>query len=61
VVEIVHFSCFCPDAINLVFRANGRAGERLMFRGDEAAFEVHKRGPTYGFDADGILCLTFEA
>jgi hypothetical protein len=48
VVEIVQVSCFSPDPINLVFRTNGRVGERLMSRGGEAAFEVDKPGPTYG-------------
>ena len=61
VAEIVQGCCLGPDAINLGFRANGRAGERLISRGDEAAFEAGNPGPTYGFDADGFLFLTSEA
>jgi hypothetical protein len=36
--------------------------ERLVYRGDEAAFEVMEQGRTYGFDADGaLLRLASEA
>jgi len=57
VAEIVQVCCLRPDAKNLGLRANGRVGERLIYRGDEAA----NPGPTYGFDADGFLFLTSEA
>jgi hypothetical protein len=39
VAEIVQVARFGPDALNLVFRVNGRVGERLVYRGEEAAFE----------------------
>ena len=55
-------SQFGPDALNLVFRANGKVGERLVYRGDETAFEVVEQGRTYSFDADGaLLRLASEA
>jgi hypothetical protein len=53
VAEIVQVSKFGPDALNLVFRVNGRVSERLVFRGEEAAFEVLEPGRAYAFDADG--------
>ena len=55
VAEVVQVSRFGPDALNLVFRANGKVGERLVYRGDEAAFEMIDLGRTYSFDADGGL------
>src|SRR5216684_1558873 len=60
--EVVQVSQFGPDALNLVFRANGKVGERLVYRGDEAAFEVVEQGRAYSFDADGgLLRLASEA
>ena len=34
---------------------NGRVGERLVYRGEETAFEQIDAGRAYGFDADGGL------
>lgn len=31
---------FGPDEINLVFRVGGRIAERLLYRGEEAGFEI---------------------
>ena len=45
VAEVVQVSRFGPDALNLVFRANGKVGERLVYRGDEAAFECDGARP----------------
>ena len=60
--EVVQVSRFGPDALNLVFRANGKVGERLVYRGEEAAFEIVEAGRTYSFDADGgLLRLASEA
>ncbi len=60
--EVVQVSRFGPDALNLVFRANGKIGERLVYRGDEAAFAIIKPGRTYNFDADGgLVRLASEA
>ena len=62
IAEIVQVTRFGPDALNIVFRVNGRVGERLVYRGEEAAFEVLETGRTYGFDADGsLLRLASEA
>ena len=55
IAEIVQITRFGPDALNLVFRVNGRIGERLVYRGDETAFELLDAGRAYGFDADGSL------
>jgi hypothetical protein len=43
VAEIVQVSKFRPDALNLIFRVNGRVSERLVFRGEEVAVEVLSR------------------
>jgi superfamily II DNA or RNA helicase len=62
IAEVVQVARFGPDALNLVFRANGRVGERLVYRGEETAFEFVEPGRTYGFDADGgLLRLASEA
>src|SRR5690348_4770950 len=62
VAEIVQVSRFGPDALNLVFRVSGRVGERLVYRGEEHAFELLQSGRAFSFDADGeLLRLTSEA
>lgn len=62
VAEIVQVAHFGADALNLVFRANGRVGERLVYRGEEAALELVEAGRSYAFDADGaLLRLASEA
>ena len=62
VAEVVQVARFGPDALNLVFRVNGRVGERLVYRGDETDFELVEAGRAYGFDADGaLLRLASEA
>jgi SNF2 family DNA or RNA helicase len=62
IAEIVQVAHFGADALNLVFRANGRVGERLLYRGEEAALELVEAGRAYGFDADGgLLRLASEA
>ncbi|MEE3504566.1 helicase-related protein [Acidiphilium acidophilum] len=55
IAEIVQVSRFGADALNLVFRINGRVGERLVYRGEETAFSVVEGGRGLGFDADGGL------
>jgi hypothetical protein len=60
--EIVQVTRFGEDALNLVFRVNGRVGERLVYRGEEAGFEFLDAGRAYAFDADGsLLRLASEA
>jgi superfamily II DNA or RNA helicase len=62
VAEIVSVAHFGKDALNLVFRVNGRVGERLVYRGEEIGFEFVEAGRTYAFDADGgLLRLASEA
>ena len=62
VAEVVQVAQFGPDALNLVFRVDGRVGERLVYRGEENGFEFLEAGHTYGFDADGgLLRLASEA
>jgi SNF2 family DNA or RNA helicase len=58
----VQVARFGADALNLVFRVDGRVAERLVYRGEESAFELDEAGHTYGFDADGaLLRLASEA
>ena len=60
--EVVQVARFGADALNLVFRVNGRVGERLVYRGEETAFEQIDAGRAYAFDADGgLLRLASEA
>ena len=62
IAEVVQVAGFGPDAVNVVFRVNGRIGERLLYRGDETSLELVETGQTYGFDADGgLLRLASEA
>ena len=62
VAEIVQVARFGPDALNLVFRVDGRVSERLVYRGEESGFERVDAGRTYSFDADGaLLRLASEA
>ncbi len=53
VAEIVQVSRFGADALNVLFRVDGKPRERLIYRGDETAFELVGEGRTYAFDADG--------
>ena len=55
VAEVVQVARFGADALNLVFRVNGRVGERLVYRGEEASFEAIEAGRSCAFDADGGL------
>src|SRR6476646_3612764 len=62
IAEVVQVARFGPDALNLVFRVDGRVGERLVYRGEESGFEFLGAGRSYSFDADGgLLRLASEA
>lgn len=62
IAEIVSVSRFGADALNLVFRVDGRVAERLVYRGEEAGFEFLSAGRAYAFDAEGgLLRLASEA
>jgi hypothetical protein len=55
IAEVVSVSKFGNDAINLVFRVDGKVAERLIYRGEETSFEFVSTGRAYAFDADGAL------
>jgi hypothetical protein len=62
IAEVVQVAHFGPDALNLVFRVDGRVGERLVYRGEESGFDFLETGRSYAFDADGgLLRLASEA
>lgn len=62
IAEIVQVSKFGPDALNLIYRVNGRVGERLVYRGEESGFGLQQHGNAHSFDADGgLLRLASEA
>jgi hypothetical protein len=62
VAEVVQVAHFGVDALNLVFRANGRVGERLVYRGEETPLDLVDSGRAFAFDADGgLLRLASEA
>jgi SNF2 family DNA or RNA helicase len=62
IAEIVQVARFGADALNIVFRVDGRVGERLLYRGEETGFEFVEPGRSYAFDADGgLLRLASEA
>jgi superfamily II DNA or RNA helicase len=62
IAEVVSVSKFGNDAINLVFRVDGKVAERLVYRGEETSFEFVKAGRAYAFDADGgLMRLASEA
>jgi superfamily II DNA or RNA helicase len=61
-VEVVSVARYGADALNVVFRVDGKVGERLVYRGEESAFDLIDPGRTYTFDADGErLRLASEA
>jgi len=62
IAEVVSVSKFGNDAINLVFRVDGKVAERLVYRGEETSFEFVSAGRAYAFDADGgLMRLASEA
>ncbi len=62
IAEIVQAARFGTDALNLVFRVDGRVGERLLYRGEEVGLELVEAGRSFAFDADGaLLRLASEA
>ena len=55
-VEVVDTKWFGTSALELTFKdAQGRPGNELLYRTDEPRLEVHSKGPTWNFDADGSL------
>lgn len=56
VAEIVQVARFGTDALNIVFRANGRVGERLLYRGEETGFEFIDTGRNYRSTPMAVYC-----
>ncbi|MCL4818643.1 MAG: DEAD/DEAH box helicase, partial [Vicinamibacteria bacterium] len=55
-VEVVDVKWFGTAALELTFKdAQGRPGNELLYRTDEARLEVGSKGPAWHFDADGHL------
>jgi len=62
IAEIGQVARFGADALNVVYRVNGKGGERLLYRGEETGFEFIEAGRSYAFYADGgLLLLASEA
>ena len=62
VADVVSVSRFGANALNLVFRLDGRVHERLLYRGEDADLELVEEGRTFGLGADpGLLRLASEA
>jgi len=55
VAEVVSVSRYGTDALNLVYRADGKVSERLILQGEEASLTLYEGGRSFGFDADGQL------
>jgi hypothetical protein len=47
IAEVVQVARFGPHALNLVFRVDGRVGERLVYRGEESSFDFLETGRSY--------------
>lgn len=62
IAEVVSVAKFGPDAVNVVFRADGRVHERLIYRGEESTLTLEEGGRSFSFNADGaLLRLASEA
>lgn len=51
--EILSVTQFGSDAVSLVFRANGRVSERLVFRWEEQGLQLVEPGRALAFDGEG--------
>lgn len=61
-VEVVSASWFGDQAVDVVFRANGRVDQRIVYRTDEPELELAGTGRAFSFDGDGeTLRLASEA
>jgi superfamily II DNA or RNA helicase len=55
-VEVLDVKWFGTSAIEVTFKdAQGKPGNELLYRSDEARLELHAKGPVWSFDADGNL------
>ena len=62
VAEVVSAGWFGEQAVDVVFRVNGKVDQRIVFRSDEAGLELAGAGRAFSFDGDGeTLRLASEA
>src|SRR3954467_14592336 len=62
IAEVVSASWFGSDTLDVIYRVDGRVGQRLLFRSEENSIEVVAGGRAFGFDGDGhLLRLASEA
>ncbi|WP_292074799.1 MULTISPECIES: helicase-related protein [unclassified Brevundimonas] len=62
IAEVVSVTWFGDQAVDLVFRANGKVDQRVVFRSEEAELEASASGRAFSFDGDGdTLRLASEA
>src|SRR4051794_5341357 len=62
IAEVVSASWFGSDTLDVIYRVDGRVGQRLLFRSEENSIEVIAGGRAFGFDGDGqLLRLASEA
>jgi SNF2 family DNA or RNA helicase len=55
-VTVINIEWFGSDALDLTYRTNnGKPGSELLYRDDEARFEVIELGRPWSFDGDGSL------
>jgi superfamily II DNA or RNA helicase len=55
-VTVVNVQWFGSDAVELTYKGpDGRVGNQLLYRGDEARIEVVEVGRPWSFDGDGAL------
>jgi superfamily II DNA or RNA helicase len=62
IAEVVSANWFGDQAVDLVFRVNGKVDQRVVFRSEEVQLEVSTSGRAFSFDGDGeTLRLASEA
>lgn len=55
-VEVVDVKWYGTSAIELTFKdGQGKPGNELLYRPDEARLEIASQGPAWNFDADASL------
>jgi superfamily II DNA or RNA helicase len=60
--EVVSAGWFGEQAVDVVFRVNGKVDQRIVFRSDEPGLELAGAGRAFSFDGDGeTLRLASEA
>ncbi|MGH9394343.1 MAG: RNA helicase, partial [Terriglobales bacterium] len=60
--EVMSATWFGEQAVDVVFRVNGRVDQRIVYRTDEPSLELAAAGRAFSFDGDGeSLRLASEA